>query len=91
MVKATITVQAADGTTSAVQSGADGAYLFPQLAPGTYTITVTAPGLDLAQPQKVTVEASHATLQNLALIIAVDQQQITVTEQGCRTRHQPRQ
>ena len=31
-----------DGTTTTVQSGADGAYAFPQLAPGTYTITVTA-------------------------------------------------
>ena len=81
VVKATITVQAADGTASTVQSGADGTYLFPQLVPGTYTITVTAPGLDLAQPQQVTVEAGRATLQNLALIIAIDQQQVTVTDQ----------
>jgi hypothetical protein len=26
-----------------VQTGADGTYVFPQLAPGSYTITVTAP------------------------------------------------
>jgi hypothetical protein len=82
VVRATIAVQAADGTTSTVLSGADGAYLFPQLAPGTYTITVTAPGLALAQAQSVTVDAGRATLQNLALNIAVDQQQVTVTEQG---------
>ena len=82
VVKATIAVQAADGTTSTVLSGADGTYLFPQLAPGTYTITVTALGLALAQAQSVTVDAGRATLQNLALNIAVDQQQITVTEQG---------
>ena len=81
VVKATVTVQAADGTASTVQSGADGTYLFPQLVPGTYTITVAAPGLDLAQPQQVTVEAGRATLQNLALIIAIDQQQVTVTDQ----------
>ena len=81
MVKATVTVQAADGTTSTVQSGADGTYLFPQLAPGTYVITVTAPGLALAQAQSVTVEAGHATVQNLALNIAVEQQQVTVTDQ----------
>ncbi len=30
----------------------------------------------------VTVQASRATVQNLALIIAIDQQQITVSEQG---------
>jgi hypothetical protein len=82
VVKATVTVQAADGTTSTAQTGADGAYVFPQLAPGTYTITVTAQGFALAQPQVVTISAGHATLQNLALIIAVEQQQVTVSEQG---------
>jgi hypothetical protein len=82
VVKATVTVQAEDGTSAAVQTGADGSYQFPQLAPGIYVITVTAPGLALPQAQSVTVEAAHSTLQNLALIIAVDQQQITVTEQG---------
>jgi hypothetical protein len=82
VVKANVTVQAVDGTTSSVQSGADGNYLFPQLVPGIYIITVTAPGLGLAQPQNVAVEAGHATLQNLALTIAVAQQQVTVNDQG---------
>jgi Carboxypeptidase regulatory-like domain len=81
VTKATITLQAEDGTTSTVQSGADGSYIFPQLAPGTYTITVTAKGLALAQAQSVSVEAGRAVLENLALI-AVDQQQVTVTDQG---------
>jgi hypothetical protein len=74
VVKATVTVQDADGHTSAVLSGADGTYVFPQLAPGTYVITVAAPGLALAQAQSVTVEAGRATVTNLALSIAVDQQ-----------------
>jgi hypothetical protein len=82
VVKATINVQAADGTQSAAQTGADGAYVFPQLAPGSYTITVTAQGLALAQLQVVTVSAGHATLQNLALSIAIEQQQVTVSEQA---------
>ena len=82
VVKATVIVQAADGTTSTAQTGADGAYVFPQLAPGSYTINVTAQGLALAEPQVVTISAGHATLQNLALSIAVEQQQVTVSEQG---------
>jgi Carboxypeptidase regulatory-like domain len=82
VVKAVVTLQAADGTTKTVETGADGSYVFPQLAPRTYTITVAARGLALAEPQTVTVAAAHATQQNLALSIAVDQQQITVTEQG---------
>jgi hypothetical protein len=81
VTQATITLQAEDGTTTAVQSGADGAYIFPQLAPGTYTITVTAKGLALAQAQSVSVDAGRAVLENLA-VIAVDQQQVTVTDQG---------
>jgi hypothetical protein len=82
VVKATVSVQAADGTTATAQTGADGTYVFSQLAPGSYTITVTAQGLALAQPQVVTVSAGHATLQNLALSIAIEQQQVTVSEQG---------
>src|SRR3984885_10248511 len=82
VTKATVTLQAADGTTSTAQSGADGTYLFPQLAPGIYTVTVTARGLALAQAQSVTVETGRATLQNLVLSIAVEQQQVTVTDQG---------
>ena len=82
VVKATVTVQDMDGHTSAVVSGADGTYVFPQLAPGTYVITVAAPGLALAQAQSVTVEAGRATVSNLALMIAVDQQQVTVSDQG---------
>jgi hypothetical protein len=82
VVKATVNLQAADGTTSTAQTGSDGTYTFPQLTPGSYTITVTAQGFALAQPQVVTVSAGHATAQNLALIIATEQQQVTVSEQG---------
>src|SRR5271156_4450948 len=80
VTKATITLQAEDGTITTVQSGADGAYIFPQLAPGTYTITVTAKGLALGQAQSVSIDAGRAVLENLA-VIAVDQQQVTVTDQ----------
>jgi Carboxypeptidase regulatory-like domain len=80
VVKATVTVQAENGATTAVQTAADGSYQFGQLAPGTYVITVTAPGLALGQAQSVAVTAARSVVQNLALI-AVDRQQITVSEQ----------
>ena len=82
VVKARVTVQDADGHTSTAQSGADGTYVFPALTPGTYVITVAAPNLALAEAQSVTVEAGHATVANLALIVAVEQQQVTVSDQG---------
>src|ERR1700678_4798692 len=65
VVKATVTVQAENGTTTAVETGADGSYQFAQLAPGTYVITVTTPGLALAQAQSVTVAAGRSTVKNL--------------------------
>ena len=64
MVKATVTMQDADGHTSAVLSGADGTYVFPQLAPGTYVISVVAPGLALAQTQSVTVRGGQTAPVN---------------------------
>jgi Carboxypeptidase regulatory-like domain len=82
VVKATVTVQGENGKTTSVQSTADGTFVFSQLSPGIYVVTVTAPGLALAQAQSVSVEAAHATVQNLALSIAVEQQQVTVSEQG---------
>src|ERR1700722_18687689 len=62
VVKVTVAVQAGDGTASTGISGADGTYLFPQLAPGTYTIPVPARVLALPQAKGVTVEAGRATL-----------------------------
>ncbi len=82
VVKATVVAQAEDGSTSSAVTGADGTYNFAALPPGIYTLSVTANGLALAQAQAVTVSPGHATVQNLSLSIAVDQQQITVTEQG---------
>jgi hypothetical protein len=81
VVKAVVILLTADGATSTVETGADGSYAFPHLLPGDYTLNVTAHGLALAQAQTVSVVAGRATVQNLALSIAVDQQQITVTEQ----------
>jgi hypothetical protein len=81
VVKATVTAQAADGSASTAVTGGDGSYVFSQLVAGSYTLNVTANGLALAQAQTVTIVAGQATLKNLALSIAVDQQQITVTEQ----------
>ena len=59
-----------------------GSYTFSQMPAGDYSLNVTATGLALATPQAVTVTSGKTTVQNLALSIAVDQQQITVTEQG---------
>jgi hypothetical protein len=82
VTKATVVAVGADGKTQTTTTTADGSYSFPQLAAGDYTLNVTATGLALATPQAVTVTAGKATVQNLALSISVEQQQVTVSEQA---------
>jgi hypothetical protein len=80
--KATVTITGLDGTGAATQSGVDGRYLFSRVAPGTYSVNVTAQGFSLAQPAKVRVQPGKIAQQDLSLTIAVEQQQITVDEQA---------
>ncbi len=82
VVKATVLAVGADGKTLTTATTADGSYSFSQVAPGDYTLNVTATGLALATPLEVTVSAGKPTVQNLALSIAVDQQQITVSDRS---------
>ncbi len=52
-----------NGTNSEVTLKTDSAGLYraPQLAPGTYTVTITAPGFDVQRESNVTVEVNIAT------------------------------
>jgi hypothetical protein len=63
------------------KSGADGQYSFRSLAPGAYTITVTARGFAPLTIPNVTVIAGQTKELNLPLAIAVEQQQVLVTGQ----------
>jgi hypothetical protein len=76
---ATVTVDGLDGTKATVLSGADGSYQFAKLVPGTYALSVTADGFELAKPLSVKVYAGQIALKNLPLIVAAEQQ-VSVTE-----------
>jgi hypothetical protein len=76
---ARITVTGLEGAASTTQSGADGNYRFSKLVPGTYSITVNAEGFNLPEPLTVKVGVEKASLKNISLSIAVEQQQVTVT------------
>src|SRR5580704_10503515 len=56
-------------------AGSDGTYIFPNLAPGDYTVLANAPSLSLAQPTKVTLPPTGAVL-NLQLRVALTTQQV---------------
>ena len=80
--KASVSIAGVDGTASTTQSGADGRYGFSKVVPGTYTVSVTAQGFVLAQPATVQVQGGKTVQRDLSLSISVEQQQVTISDQG---------
>jgi hypothetical protein len=64
------------------KSAADGHYAFRSLAPGTYTLAVTANGFAPMSIPSVVITAGAVKDLNLPLAIAVEQQQVTVEGQN---------
>ena len=64
------------------KSSADGQYAFHALAPGAYTITVTAKGFAPLTLSDVTLVAGQSKELNLPLTIEVEKQEVTVEEQN---------
>ena len=60
------------------QSGADGQYLIHALAPGSYSISVTASGFAPLTIPNVTLAAGQSKELKLPLAIAVEEQQVQV-------------
>lgn len=63
------------------KSGADGHYAFHSLAAGSYTIAVTAGGFAPLSVANVAIAAGATKELNLPLVIAVEQQEVTVEGQ----------
>ena len=64
------------------KSGADGQYAFRSIAPGTYSVSVTAKGFAPLTIPSFTLVAGQAKELNLPLAIAVEQQEVTVSDQN---------
>jgi Carboxypeptidase regulatory-like domain len=64
------------------QSGPDGLYSFRAVAPGSYTLTVSAQGFASFSKENVQVVAGQVSQVNVPLTIAVQQQEITVAGQN---------
>jgi hypothetical protein len=79
--RARITVHSPDAPDRQVVAGADGAYTISGLPPGNYTLDASAPGLSLPTLTPIAVRPG-AQIVNLALVIAVTRQQVTVAETG---------
>ena len=65
-----------------VQSGNDGVYLFKAVPPGSYTMTVQVSGFATFTKEGVLVAPGQARQLNVPLAIAVQQQDVTVTDQN---------
>src|SRR5215213_5574961 len=86
VVGATVTLTAADGAQKTAVTSAEGTYTFNSLAPGQYTIRVASPGFTPYEKTEVTVAAGPRTTHDVRLVVTLEKQVITVTEeQGLNT------
>ncbi len=70
------------GAARAVQSNADGRFLFSQVNPGTYLIEVYAQGFGPGQSQPTSVAVGQTVTVNFTLSPAASEQTVEVTEQS---------
>ena len=63
-------------------SGPDGSYSFKAVAPGSYTLTVGAAGFAPFSRANVVIGLGQARQMDVPLVIAVQQQDVTVTDQA---------
>jgi len=82
ITSATVTVSNMDSFATTATSRADGSYAIDRLEPGHYFITAVADGFAPLDSIDVEVEGGKITMQKLALKIAVETQQVNVTDEG---------
>jgi hypothetical protein len=63
---------------------ADGQFVIDRLVPGRYTLTITASGFAPAAFENVLVNSGQMSLENVALHLPVEQQQVRVDDQTLR-------
>jgi len=79
---ASITLTGQNSTSKFATSSGDGAFVIDGLAPGSYTISVSAEGFAPFDPLPVQVVAGKSILQDIALKLPVETQNVTVSDQG---------
>ncbi|WP_049761961.1 TonB-dependent receptor [Candidatus Korobacter versatilis] len=77
---ATVTASTADGKQSSAKTNAQGAYEVHGLAPGSYTVTITAKGFADDTESAVNVTAGLPQQLDVAMQIEVEKQQVQVQE-----------
>ncbi len=83
--QADVTLTDSKGQGSTLQSDAQGVYKFIGVAPGIYTLSATAQGFAKFERPKIIVTAGHTLTVNISLKIEVQEQQVTVSDEGLDT------
>ena len=76
---ATVSLTGAAGKGQSTQSKSDGTYSFRGVAPGTYSVTVTAPGFAVFVKQNIVVTAGANIDSDVKMVIQEQIQQVNVT------------
>ena len=79
---ATVTLTPAKGKAVVVQSGSDGAFTAPGVAPGVYTVTATMNGFATFVREAVRVPAGQSLALNIKMSLQVESQEVQVTAQN---------
>lgn len=78
LVGTSVTLVDAKGGQQATQTGEDGAYVFNNVAPGTYTLTAVAAGFAVFTDTAVEITAGKRATLDIKLSITLDKEEVTV-------------
>ncbi len=89
VAQATVTLRAAGGETKIQHTSRKGTYVFRDVAPGVYRVTIAADGFSVFQQPEVKVVVDRPSTVNAALTIKVEQAAVTVTDEGAKVDTRP--
>nr|MBA3241000.1 TonB-dependent receptor [Acidobacteriota bacterium] len=82
VVGATVTASDASGVEKTSTTDEEGNYLFPALAPGSYTVRVAASGFGLYENMGIEVAAGRTAPLDIVLTVVIEQEEVTVTAES---------
>jgi len=89
IVGATVSAVDPNGVEKTATSNGDGAYAVNGLAPGKYTVRVTAKGFGNFEQADVELAAGRTQPLNVILKVTIEQQKVTVTPEGTGVSTEP--
>src|SRR5437660_1710688 len=89
IVGATVTVVDANGVEKTVTTNSDGAYVLNGLAPGKYSVKVSAKGFAADEKPDVELTAGRSEQLSVTLKVTIEQQKVTVSAHSSGVNTEP--